>query len=58
MAFLAGAEPALENLLDAADKAGLNAVAALAEDLIAAEVEFQNGRGSGCACHEHGGAKA
>jgi aminoglycoside/choline kinase family phosphotransferase len=50
--------PALENLLDAADKAGLNAVAALAEDLIAAEVEFQNGRGSGCACHEHGGAKA
>jgi hypothetical protein len=29
--------PALENLLDAADKANLDAVGALAEDLIAAE---------------------
>lgn len=43
--------PALENLLAAADEAGLDAIGALAEDLIAKE-----GRGHGheCHCHEHG----
>ena len=45
--------PALENLLDAADKAGLDAVGALAEDLIA--VETKRGNGHSCSCHhEHG----
>ena len=45
--------PALENLLDAADKAGLDAVGALAEDLIA--VETKRGHGHSCSCHhEHG----
>ena len=45
--------PALENLLDAADKAGLDAVGALAEDLIAAETK--RGHGHSCSCHhEHG----
>jgi len=51
--------PALENLLAAADEAGLDATGALAEDLIARE----QGRGGHCGCghahghgHEHGGA--
>jgi len=49
--------PALENLLDAADKAGLDAVGALAEDLIA--VETKRGRHDHpCSCghHHHGHA--
>ena len=40
--------PALENLLDAADRAGLDAVGALAEDLIAAERKARAG------AHHHG----
>lgn len=35
--------PALENLLAAADEAGLDAIGALAEDLIAAEAHFADG---------------
>ena len=43
--------PALVNLLDAADKAGLEAVGALAEDLIALE---RRHHGAPCACtHRH-----
>ena len=49
--------PALQNLLAAADEAGLDAVGALAEDLIAVENE-RHGRGhDGCSCghdHHHG----
>lgn len=48
--------PALENLLDAADSAGLDAVGALAEDLIAAETRRASdaAQGGPCACgHEH-----
>ena len=48
--------PALQNLLDAADEAGLDAVGALAEDLIAAEGLRRGARGK-CSCghgHEHG----
>ena len=46
--------PALANLLDAADKAGLDAVGALAEDLIAKERHaHRHGHGEGCHCHEH-----
>ena len=48
--------PALQNLLDAADEAGLDAVGALAEDLIAAEGRSKGARGN-CSCghgHEHG----
>ena len=48
--------PALQNLLDAADEAGLDAVGALAEDLIAAEGRSRGARGK-CSCghdHEHG----
>lgn len=41
--------PALTNLLDAADKAGLDAVGALAEDLIAEE----NKRACSCGHHHH-----
>ena len=41
--------PALENLLAAADEAGLDAIGALAEDLIAKE-----GHDHECHCHEHG----
>ena len=46
--------PALQNLLDAADKAGLDAVGALAEDLIAEEQRLhrRTERGS-CACGHH-----
>ena len=43
--------PALENLLDAADKAGLDAVGALAEDLIAEETK--HGHPHGCTCGHH-----
>ena len=48
--------PALENLLAAADQAGLDAVGALAEDLIAEETK-RRGRGhGGCRCgHDHHG---
>lgn len=42
--------PALENLLDAADRAGLDAVGALAEDLIAEERKSH-----GCHGHHHDG---
>ena len=47
---------ALENLLDAADKAGLDAVGALAEDLIAKEQANQaHASDGGCSCgHKHG----
>jgi len=49
--------PALENMLDAADRAGLDAVGALAEDLIAAERhahEHERGHGhGGCSCGHH-----
>ena len=41
--------PALENLLAAADEAGLDAVGALAEDLIAAEKHFDHKH---CNCHK------
>ena len=45
--------PALENLLDAADRAGLDAVGALAEDLIAAE-QRRSEHGKACSCgHSH-----
>ena len=53
--------PALENLLAAADEAGLDAVGALAEDLIAREQKAHHGRHDhGCTCgghhdhHDHG----
>ena len=48
--------PALENLLEAADEAGLDAVGALAEDLIAAETqahEHHHEHHEGCDCHHH-----
>ena len=53
--------PALQNLLDAADKAGLDAVGALAEDLIAkrnkelriANDECHHEHGEHCHCHNH-----
>ena len=49
--------PALENLLAAADEAGLDAVGALAEDLIAREKGLQgrggHGPGCSCGCHAH-----
>ena len=50
---------ALSNLLDAADDASLDAVGALAEDLIAAEQSFgvhhhhHHHHGGECACHGH-----
>lgn len=44
--------PALENLLAAADEAGLDAVGALAEDLIAKEAAHEHD--GGCHCHEEG----
>ena len=43
--------PALENLLDAADRAGLDAVGALAEDLIAKSQQHHHDEH--CHCHEH-----
>lgn len=43
--------PALENLLDAADKAGLDAVGALAEDLIAQSRRHHH-HDENCHCHE------
>ena len=43
--------PALENLLSAADEAGLDAIGALAEDLIARETMDGHEH---CHCHEHG----
>ena len=48
--------PALANLLDAADKAGLDAIGALAEDLIAKEqhAHHHHEHGDECQCHEHG----
>ena len=47
--------PALQNLLAAADEAGLDAVGALAEDLIAAESNRSAKRGK-CSCgHDHEG---
>lgn len=46
--------PALENLLAAADAIGLDAVGALAEDLIARERDFAQATGEcGCAHHHH-----
>ena len=53
--------PALQNLLDAADTAGLDAVGALAEDLIArrnrelriANDECHHDHGERCHCHNH-----
>ena len=53
--------PALQNLLDAADKAGLDALGALAEDLIAkrnkelrmTNDECHHGLGDHCHCHNH-----
>lgn len=44
--------PALENLLAAADEAGLDAIGALAEDLIAREPKI--GHYHECHCHDHG----
>ena len=45
---------ALQNLLDAADRAGLDAVGALAEDLIAQEQRNQESSGRRhCACGHH-----
>ena len=44
--------PALQNLLDAADKAGLDAVGALAEDLIA-KSQHVHSHDEHCHCHEH-----
>ena len=44
--------PALQNLLAAADEAGLDAVGALAEDLIAAETKHGHGH-DGCSCGHH-----
>jgi hypothetical protein len=47
--------PALQNLLAAADEAGLDAVGALAEDLIAAEAK-RSAKRAGCSCgHDHEG---
>ena len=46
--------PALENLLAAADEAGLDAVGALAEELIADEQRLYGGKHAhGCACGHH-----
>ena len=46
--------PALVNLLDAADQAGLNALGALCEDLIArSEHEQKHEHGESCSCHGH-----
>ena len=46
--------PALTNLLDAADKAGLDATGALAEELIAkAQRAHQHEHGDECHCHRH-----
>ena len=49
--------PALENLLDAADKAGLDALGALAEDLIAKSQHkahhHEHGEHCTCGCHHH-----
>ena len=46
--------PALRNLLDAADKAGLDATGALAEDLIAkAQHAHHHEHGEHCHCHQH-----
>ncbi len=48
--------PALQNLLSAADEAGLDAVGALAEDLIAEENRRRDHRHGGCSCeHEDEG---
>jgi Ser/Thr protein kinase RdoA (MazF antagonist) len=44
--------PALQNLLAAADEAGLDAVGALAEDLIAEESNLGHGH-DGCSCGHH-----
>ena len=44
--------PALRNILDAADKAGLDAVGALAEDLIA-KSQHAHHHDEHCHCHEH-----
>ena len=45
--------PALQNLLSAADDAGLDAIGALAEDLIAEETRRSHGH-EGCSCgHDH-----
>ncbi|MBQ0032003.1 MAG: phosphotransferase [bacterium] len=44
--------PALRNLLDAADKAGLDAIGALAEDLIAKSQHVHH-HDEHCHCHEH-----
>lgn len=44
--------PALENLLSAADEAGLEALGALAEDLIARETASSSG-GKTCSCSSH-----
>ena len=44
--------PALQNLLDAADKAGLDAVGALAEDLIA-KSQHVHSHDEHSHCHEH-----
>jgi hypothetical protein len=47
--------PALQNLLAAADEAGLDAVGALAEDLIAAETK-RSAKRARCSCgHDHEG---
>ena len=48
--------PALANLLAAADEAGLDAIGALAEDLIAKEqhAHHHHEHGEECHCHEHG----
>ena len=52
--FSAHVLPALENLLDAADHAGLDAVGALAEDLIAVRMKAHqhgaSGHDGGCSC--------
>ena len=45
--------PALENLLDAADRAGLEQVGALAEDLIAKERHAHDGQTCSCEHHHH-----
>ena len=44
--------PALQNLLDAADKAGLDAIGALAEDLIA-KSQHAHHHDAHCHCHGH-----
>ena len=52
--FLKHVLPALENLLDAADTAGLDAVGALAEDLIGAYNKARDPHhGHGCTCGHH-----